>query len=282
MDTNGTQERKVIETASATTSPDNKNSGKFAYIVTIVTIVALLVFALLGGIIVSAVAGIMVNSGALDDFADSGSSSLLDMDEDSLEDYLDQYYEDLLNDIYDEDEEDRDEKDGRDTGKSVSVSQALDFDLSPYLISLDSEVPASSYAGTPQEVRDFVRQIMAADTQYSDQVRSALNAAASDADNQQAHIQEARTACAAGHAALDALEVPIFENVEDTSVRDLLGEAKGEAGRRFDLMADEIALLETDGNVDTSRLWAADDKVVESAETAADKIVEAMSSASTH
>ena len=289
MDTRGSKERKVIETASATTSPDNENSGKFAYVVTGITIAALLLFALLGGIIMAAVAGIMVSSGAVGEITNNtgGPQNLFDLDDESFEDYLDQYYEDLLNDFdengTDEKDEDKDEdKDEHAGGKSVSVSDALDFDLAPYLVSLNSEVPASSYAGTPQEVRDFVRQMMSTDTQNTDAVRAALNAAASDTENQQAHIEEARAACTAGRDALNALEVPVFENVEDGSVRDLLGEAKGEAARRFDLTEAEIALLATDGKVDTSRLWAADDKVVESCESAADKVLEAMSAASTN
>ena len=39
---------KIIETASATTSPDNKNSGPFAYIITAVALAFLLVLALAG------------------------------------------------------------------------------------------------------------------------------------------------------------------------------------------------------------------------------------------
>lgn len=285
MDTRGSRERKVIETASATTSPDNENSGKFAYVVTGITIAALLLFALFGGIIIAAVSGIMLSTGAIDDIASDagGPQNLFDLDDESFQDYLDQYYEDIIND-HDKDEEKDEDKDKEDRGseKSVSVSDALDFDLAPYLVSLNSEVPASSYAGTPQEVREFVRQMMATDTSSSDAVRAALNAAASDTENQQAHIKEARDACTAGRDALNALEVPIFENVEDGSVRDLLGEAKGEAARRFELIEAEIALLATDDKVDTTRLWAADDKVVESCEKAGDKVVEAMSTASTH
>ena len=282
MDTNGQEERKVIETASATTSPDNENSGKFAYVVTAVTALALLLFALMGGIIVSAAAGLAIQSGALSYVTDTvtdGQTSPFDFDEDTFEDYLDQYYDDLLT----EDDEDEEKTDAdKVSDKSVSVSDALDFDLAPYLISLDGEVPASSYAGTPQEGRDFVRQMMSVDTDYSDQVRHALNAAASNEEGQAARIAEAKEICASGKAALDELEVPLFESVEDSSVRDLLGEAKGEAARRFELLASEIELLETDGSVDTSRLWAADDEVVKSCEKAAEKVIEAMSAASTH
>lgn len=278
MDTHETDERKVIETASATTSPDNENSGMFAYVVTAVTAVALLLVSLVSGVIISAVIAFTVQSGALDEVVEEFGGSTanpLDMESDPINEYFEQY-NDLFSDKGDTDSEDRT------TNKSVTVSEALDFDLAPYLISLDAKVPASSYAGTPEVVRDFVRQIMATDTDYSDKIRSALNAGASDTENQATRIKEAKDLCAAAKEALDALEIPSFEGVEDSTVRDLIGEAKGEAARRFELMAAEIELLETDDTVDTSRLWAADDEVVAACENAADKIIEAMSTAAAH
>ena len=60
----------------------------------------------------------------------------------------------------------------------VSVAEALDFDLAPYQSSLDAEVSASSYAGTPSEVRDYVRGLVSTDKDYTQQVVNALNEAA--------------------------------------------------------------------------------------------------------
>ena len=80
----------VIETASATTSPDNANSGSRAYlIVAIALLVTMAISTAIGGCVSSAFKSLYYL--AQDDIAATDWDYILDEDYD-LEDYFDQHY----------------------------------------------------------------------------------------------------------------------------------------------------------------------------------------------
>ena len=260
--------RSVIETASATTSPDNANSGKFAYVIFGITCGVVLLLALAGAGIASVVLSIVAQED-LDSYDEALPDDIDGYDD--FEQFLEQYYENPLTQKNDEKEQDKDR-----TSSEATVEDALDFDLAPYLDDLDARVPASSYANTPASVRDFVREIVSCDSEYASKIARTLDAAARDHESISEKLTEARGYCDEAKQALYALEVPTLDGVEDNSARDLLGSAKGEAAHRFELIADEIALLEEGDPVDTKSLWDRDDAVTESLDKAADLILEAM------
>jgi len=276
-------ERNIIETASATTSPDNANSGNFAYVIVAITCAGVLVLSLItSGIASFALAILAREPEASQGFGTTNPEDLQDYDQ--MQELWEEYYDDLFSEIEKDEEEDKTKDRDEEASGDVTVEGALDFDLAAYAGGLESQVPASAYANVPTEVHDIVRSIISVDTDYSRQVARTLDSAARIKDDAEraAKVSEAHAACDEAKAALDALEIAQLTDVEDASVRDLLGSAKGEAARRFELMADEIAVLEEGDPVDTERLWKCDGQVGEALEKASDLIIEAMETARTH
>lgn len=270
-------ERTIIETASATTSPDNANSGSFAYVLFGITFAAMLVLSLIGAGIGSVILGIAAQTADDAPYEEGMPDDMSGYDD--FEEFFDQYYDDIVSDDPSADEQ---EEESTHPSEDATVADALDFDLAPYLGGLEGQVPASAYANTPASVRDFVRQVVSCDSDYAQRVARSLDAAARDSKDTFGKLAEVRGICDEAKAALDALEVPELEDVEDTSVRDLLGSAKGEAAHRFELISEEIDVLQDGDPVDTKRLWERDDAVVESLDKAASLIEEAMEASRAH
>lgn len=265
---------RIIETASATTSKDNENSGPFAYIITGVSLGILLVLTLLGTGCTSLVLASLA--------ADSGSSSnALSFPYDDLEKDLDTDLEDLLERYYSNPNgsSNKDSKSSQESG-FAEVADVLDFSLAPYGSSIDNEVSANSYAGTPAEVRDFVRNISETDEEYTRQLVVLLDNAAKKEDERTAKIQEAKQLCSDARDAIDKIEVPKLEQDQNGDVAFQLESGKTEAIKRWENMADEIAMLDTTSTVNTKDLWSIDDKVVDATSNAGDKLESAMDAAS--
>lgn len=266
---------KVIETASATTSPDNSNSGHFAYIVAGVTFAVVLLM----GLGCAGCASLFLNVAA-QEYSSYGSHGrriddfVYDEDVDDLEELLDQYSQEFGG--FDEGSQ---EKDGS-RASSVSVKEALDFDLAPYGATIDDEVAANAYANVPTDVRDFVRSLVSCDRDHTDELVRLLYAGSKDEEDTLAKVGEARNLCDTARNAILAIEVPTTAKDEGGAIKDLLGTAKSEAARRWDLMAREIDVLNTSDEVDTRRLWNRDEDVIESTEEAGQLLEEAMDAAS--
>lgn len=279
---NNDESPRIIETASATTSPDNSNSGSFAYVLTAVTLGVVLVLSLIGAGCASVVLSSMAKEETSSSSNENGFSSPFD-------DWDDQYtdddfdinnmdFNDLLND-YTNGFPNSGNKDGGNS-KTTTAGEALDFSLAPYGNVLDDEVSASSYAGAPAEVRDFVRNIVSVDKDYSNRLVTLLDAAALKEDERMAKIQEAVTLCGEAKNAVNGVEIPQVANDANGAVRDALGAAKSEAVRRWELMETEISMLNTTESIRTNRLWDADDDVLAATEGAGDMLEEAMGLAS--
>ena len=268
---------KPFETASATTDADNANSGPFAYIITGVAVAGLLVF----GVICSGIASIALTAASS---AASGSAygnypdtpfSDDEFDFDQFERWLDQYDVDGSGSGYDTGDGSSSQSDS----SVATVAEVLDFDLAPYQNSINDEVSARAYAGTPSEVRDFVRELINTDTDYTKQVVAALNGAALDEDTRTDKVKEAVSLCAEASRAIGKVSVPTLDKDTDGTVADLLGSAQTKAQERWDQMGRELGLLDTTEQVQTRKLWNYDGDVVDATQEAGDLLEDAMEEA---
>ena len=117
------------------------------------------------------------------------------------------------------------------------------------------------------------------DDDYTQQVMGCLNEAARDEEVLSKRIDEAVALCAKAKEGVEAVGIPSLADDEGGSVADELGSAKSAAARRWELMGEELALLQTEGEVSCSELWDADGKVVEATSDAGDLLEEAMAAA---
>ena len=273
-----------METASATTSPDNANSGSFAYVITIITIGALLLLssasAGLCSVVLSAAAESSPYAGSngstsTTPFRDYGNSfpfsdDLGDMD---INDFLNYYGNGYGNDQ-------SSNSNGRQGSGTATVAEVLDFSIAPYGMTINDNVSASAYAGTPAEVRDFVRSIVSTDKDYSNKVVTALDQAALNEGDRASKIDEALSLCDEAKSAIEGKEVPEVPGDNGATAKDQLGTAKTESAHRWELMKTEISMLKDTDKVDTDRLWRADDDVLNSTEKAGELLVGAMEASS--
>lgn len=269
-------QKEPIETASGTTSDDNGNSGPFAYIVAGVALAVVLLLSLLAtacmSFVISAGAG-SAGTGGTVTYPGPGSQPYgydyenLDMNE-LLEQYLGQEYGGGYTNTHQN-------NGGHSNTGTVDIPTALDFDLAPYSVTIDSELSASAYAGTNSTVRTFVRGIVTKDREYATRVSQALLDATSDDAARAEYLANAKATCAEAREALSAVEVPAIDQ-DDGTTKDALGTAKSEAVHRWELIEAEIDLIAKSDKVDTSALWDADDKIVSSTESAAELLADAM------
>lgn len=270
------EEERVVETASATNSPDNQNSGPFAYIVTAIALGSMIVVGLLASGCVTAALQIASMSGQFDDGGSGGIS--LPYDEDTsledLEDLINQYTEEFDVPPMGEDSEGGGDAQGGAQGRtdrkgSATVADVLDFSIAPYGDTVNELVGANAYAGVPQDVRDYVRSLLKVDQDYADKVAAKLDAAARNEDERAQDIQDAMALCDEAKKAIESNQVPSVQKDADGAVKDLLGTASSQIARRWEKMKSELQLLDTDEEVRTSRLWDADADVVDATEEAA-------------
>lgn len=265
---------RIIETASATTSPDNSNSGSFAYIITAVVLGLALVVSLAG----AGCAAVVIAAAANNPSSHSHAYPLNGYDTFD-DDYGDMDWNEFLQ-HYDDTYGNSGDSAHKESG-SATVADVLDYDLAPYGRTIDNELSASAYAGVPSDVREFVRSLVRTDRDYAVQVVNLLNTAALEDESRTQSIADAVELCHKASAAFDAMEIPAIANDESGSVKDSLGSAKGKASLRWSLMAEEIELLSTSDEVDTSRLWDKDDEVTEATDDAAELLEDAMSQSHT-
>lgn len=258
----------VMETASATTSSENNKSGSFAYVLTGVVAGCAIVLSLVTGgcvaaIVATSAANYQRGASSLDD-PYSGNSDLKD-----FEDLINQYTNDYASPYG--------SNNGRQTTSGTcSVAEALDYDLSLYTVSIGSDVRASSYANTPSEVRDFVREVVNKDEEYANQIVQCLHEAAHDESIQQDKIAEAIALCDDAAKAIEDVEVPSVEGDEGGRLKDSLGSAKTESSKRWEATKQEIELLHTTDDIKKQDLWDLDDKTMDAVSKAAEALTVAM------
>ena len=260
----------VIETAAGTTSPDNAKSGKAAYVI---AVVAVAVLALLG----SAVAGC---SSMVLDLVEAGGTAYED-GIDQYEEYLDEYLEnhqavDNLGVPYHNGPFDVDGSEGWGLGDDATVEDLLDSELGLYQPTIDSLLPASSYANAQTDVREYVRSLVLVDRDASGALATTLHKAAwGDADTGDA-LTEALELANETIDKLRELESPKVEGKDASSISRNLEVGQSRAVDRWKSIADELELLQAD-ELDTEAVHEADDAVIGAATEAAEALGEALS-----
>lgn len=268
-----------FETASATTDPENSNSGPFAYVVTAVCLGGALVLGLIG----AGCTSLVLSTAMQDQPSMSGDpssstsmpypygndqSSPFGNDDTGLEDLeeLFNYYGLPYGSTNGQ---------GSTSGTSSSTD-VLDYQLAPYGDNLDDCVGANSYAGTPAEVREFVRGVVQSDKDYTKEVVNLMYDAARNEDARTDSLTKAAEKCAEASKAFSELEVPKVEKDKDGTVGDLLGSAKSKVVERWNQMKDELELINTTDEIDNKKLWRLDEDVVDATEDAGDLLEDAM------
>ena len=273
-----------FETASATTDPDNANSGPTAYIIVAIALGVILI----GGLLTAGCVSFVV-FGAINNHAEAqnpfatlpngtGQTTPLPFEDDSgdldsLEDLFDQYEREFgtgsggtSNDQ------------GRSSTSATDAVSALEFDLAPYGQNIDNAVSASSYAGTSTAVRDFVRGLVGKDSEYTKQVVSLMRtyAAATSDKKDSEDLTKAIGICDEAIKTFEGLELPKIDKDSNGAVADLFGSAKSESAERWKQIKAELELLNTKDNIDTRKLWRIDDEIVDATDDAAELLMDAM------
>lgn len=242
---------RVIESASATTSPDNANSGNGAYVITGVCLAIMVAISVL--------------------FANAFGSALELIAGEVEDDIYDDYGIGLPSTPYDS--YNQDPYDGQGIQGSLPVSVALNMSLAPYTQTIDADLPATDYSGTPADVRDFVRTIVKDDGTYASQVSDELNAAARDESAQAEHLEKALAACDAAASDFSARTVPEFDVRDADTVNQSAKTALADVTTRWQTVRQEIQLLAdasgSGSEVSASDLYDADSSVSDATYSAA-------------
>lgn len=271
----------VIETASATTSPDNANSGPFAYILAGVVSLVVIVASIAMGVGLSAAIAIAAHDASHQSINTTPYTNY-DYDFNNIQNFDDFQDLDELFDYYNNmngyNGSNGMGNSHQQTTGTADVADVLDFSLAPYGANIDDELSASAYAGAPNDLRDFVRSFVAIDDNYTEQVVELLNDAALNESARVDNIKGALTLCDDAAKAYNELQIPELSNSNE-QVKAALESAKSAAASRWEALHNEIALLDTSEQVDTSKLWELDDKVYDATTQAATSLAEAMEQA---
>ena len=271
-DNDGTpRERRSIETASGTTSPDNAKSGKGAYIIAAIAILACLALG-------SCVSGCMtIFSKALDEvMTDDYDAHGIDPYEQYVEDFEDNDFFPFMDDS-DEGSQDDGGYSSEDVSGTVEVKQVVGGDLSAYSVTIDSLLFASDYANAESSVRTSVREIVLADRNASSELANMLHSAAwGDKDLSEALAQASELAAQTTET-IRATSLPSVEGGNATEISRGLEKGKTAAVERWKAISAELELLSQGDEVSYSDLAQADDAVAQAAEDAASEFSGALS-----
>ena len=227
----------VIESASATTSPDN-HSGPGVYVILAIglaLIIALsLVLANTFGEVLSEVADIV---------AEEYPDEERDFDE------LDHYFDD----------------DTHSTDADLTADNIFETRIGCADESVNSYVYASDYDGSQQAVSEFVSALTKADGDSTNLLSMHLRAAmgATDAATRTEELDAAAQAVADAQASIQAIEVPGTDRVSGVkadSVIDALGDAKEDCVERWSAIAKLVDILRSPDGHTTDELAELDEE----------------------
>lgn len=227
----------VIESASATTSPDN-HSGPGAYIILAIglalIIASSLVLANTFGEVLSEVADIV---------AEEYPDEEWDFDE------LDHYFDD----------------DTRSTDVDLTTDNIFETRIGCADESVNSYVYASDYDGSQQAVSEFVSALTKADGDSTNLLSMHLRAAmgATDAATRTEELDTAAQVVADAQASIQAIELPGTDRVSGVkadSVIDALGDAKEDCTERWSAIAKLVDILRSPDGHTTDELAELDEE----------------------
>ena len=208
----------VIESASATTSPDN-HAGVTPYVIVAAVLAVLVALSLALANLVSAVG--------------EGIGDAYD------EDYYDGFgYDDLLDDL---------DPQGS-TGHDLTADNVFDVELTCTDYTVDDYVFASDYSGSQQAVSAYVKTLAKTDADAAGQLAGHLRAAAAATDDASRadELSQAASICQDTSAAIDGLALPGAADITGGSADDILEhltEGRDATRRRWDKLAQLVAVL---------------------------------------
>lgn len=247
----------IIESASATTSPDNANSGYAAYLITALALVGVLFLSMgawsCGSSLIESGVRNGLNSIAQQWGEENGAQGLLDGQNGAPNSH----------------------RSNPSNGSSLSVSDALGLDLDLYDETIASTISAGDYAGTPNSMRSYVLSVVHADSDHNSALVAHLNAAEA-ADDPRSDVEAALAECDQAISDLNALQAP-------TDLGEAVGQA-AQAGRdkavaRWQAIQAELKLLDTQDEVSYNDLKQADSAIEQATEDAGTALVQALSQA---
>ena len=227
----------VIESASATTSPDN-HSGPGAYVILAIGLVLIiassLVLANTFGEVLYEVADIV---------AEEYPDEEWDFDE------LDHYFDD----------------DTRSTDADLTTDNIFETRIGCADESVNSYVYASDYDGSQQAVSEFVFALTKADGDSTNLLSMHLRAAtgATDAATRTEELDAAAQVVADAQASIQAIELPGTDRVSGVkadSIIDALGDAKEDCAERWSAIANLVDILRSPDGHTTDELAELDEE----------------------
>ena len=227
----------VIESASATTSPDN-HSGPGAYVILVIGLVLIiassLVLANTFGEVLSEVADIV---------AEEYPDEEWDFDE------LDHFFDD----------------DTRSTDADLTTDNIFETRIGCADESVNSYVYASDYDGSQQAVSEFVSALTKADGDSTNLLSMHLRAAmgATDAATRTEELDAAAQVVADAQASIQAIELPGTDRVSGVkadSIIDVLGDAKEDCAERWSAIANLVDILRSPDGHTADELAELDEK----------------------
>lgn len=249
------QAPRVIETPSATTSPDNSKSGSAAYLIAVVSLV---VCGLLGTALgsctklVGAAVGqaIAEDPGWYEEFEDDVAPSLPDDWEG--EGVSDSFTPNV---------------------QSYTIADALDAELATYQ-SVDMLLAASAYANAQPQVSSSVREIVLVDRDATASITGLLHSAAWGNADLADSLEQAEQEAASTIEALQATQVPSPDNKD---VARELEQGRSDTIDRWRAIQAELELLSKNEQVNGSELTEADEAVANASTAAAEHFESALS-----
>lgn len=268
------QDDRVIETASGTTSSSNSDSGSFAYVIAAVAIaLMLLVGTGLSGCMSLVSTLVEDELGSGDYYTDTTDSYDNDYNYDYDYDFDDNFFnedftfEDMLEHLENE------EQGGTvpvNTTEPSSVEQVLGGSLAMYDTTIDSLLPAMSYANANPTVRDYVRDVVLVDRDAASELHSILLSAAWGETELPEALEQASEKAEATAEELRDKQLPAVEGAGAAEASRQLELGRTAAIDRWVAIASELDVLAgMQDAVDTTSLSDADAEVASAAYDAA-------------
>jgi len=244
----------VIESASATTSPDNSSSGPAAYVIFAVGVAVL-------GLVLSAILGFF---SVLVPYAISEIGNMTSSETSHTESYGGTPTTQNTEGLSEQNDS---------ASQTLTPAAALDLNLAPYSSLIDDEVSAFDYSGADASVTQYVRSVVKVDKDAATSVARDLNAAARDGSTTTERLDAALATCEQTISGLRSIEAP---SSASSSVSARLEQGISSAEQRWQLIEAEISLLRTDGDISYDDLATADAKVWDETEQAGSSLTEAL------
>lgn len=242
MDKHDEDKPRVVESASATTSPDNQAGAAPV----VITVVVLALLAALGCAVVGGVMKVAELAAAYDGSAYGTDPGEYGIDEDSLDELRD-----LL---------------GGDTSDTeLSSDNVFDVDLDCLYESVSDYVFSSDYSGSQNSVAEYVKAFAKVDDDATDQVVSHVRAAAAATDDETRadELSQAAEVCEQAKADIEAIELPARETVTGDRAEEILEDleqARADTSERWEAFGQIIAIMASPSGHYESELETLDGK----------------------